>query len=175
MVLLEFPTRTGCRDQPKEVSDSEGSHGRQVRWLHRSRNDTGAIRERWTGAILIIELVSNGRRDGKPFCHLHYFITTLRTSPKALLRLVRQRWAITNHWHWPRDTQLGEDAHRYTQKSGVQVLALLTHLGSQPAAEQWLSLNPRWPDGRGARHQPHDRLDSASALPKRDGSAFRQP
>jgi hypothetical protein len=25
------------------------------------------------------------------------FITTLRTSPKALQRLVRQRWAIENH------------------------------------------------------------------------------
>jgi len=30
------------------------------------------------------------RRDGKPFHHVHFFITTLRTSPKALLRLVRQ-------------------------------------------------------------------------------------
>ncbi|WP_315856430.1 transposase [Synechococcus sp. J7-Johnson] len=54
--------------------------------------------------------------------------TTLRTSPKAMLRLVRQRWAIENQWHWPRDTQLGEDAHRYAQRNGVQVLALLRTL-----------------------------------------------
>ena len=60
-------------------------------------------------------LLSVGRPgDGKPFHHVHLFITTLRTSPKALLRLVRQRWAIENQWHWPRDSQLGEDAHRYT-------------------------------------------------------------
>ena len=56
------------------------------------------------------------------------YITTLRISPKALLRLVRQRWAIENQWHWPRDTQLGEDAHRYSQRNGVQVLALLRTL-----------------------------------------------
>jgi hypothetical protein len=43
--------------------------------------------------------VSTGWRDGKPFHHVHLFITTLRTSPKALLRLVRQRWAIENQWH----------------------------------------------------------------------------
>ncbi|WP_255095285.1 transposase [Synechococcus sp. J7-Johnson] len=45
-----------------------------------------------------------------------------------MLRLVRQRWAIENQWHWPRDTQLGEDAHRYSQRNGVQVLALLRTL-----------------------------------------------
>ena len=89
---------------------------------------TDRIRERWVGASWIAELVSQGRRDGKPFHHVHSFITALRPSPKALLRLVRQRWAIENQWHWPRDTQLGEDAHRYTQRNRVQVLALLRTL-----------------------------------------------
>ncbi len=56
------------------------------------------------------------------------FITTLRTSSKTLLRLVRQRCSIENQWHWPRDTQLGEDAHRYSQRNDVQVLALLRTL-----------------------------------------------
>jgi hypothetical protein len=111
-----------------EISDFEKSHGRQVRWQLRARNATDAIRERWVGASWIIELVSSGLRDGKPFRHVHLFITTLRTSPKGLLRLIRQRWAIENEWHWPRDTQLGEDAHRYTERNGVQVLALLRTL-----------------------------------------------
>jgi len=108
------------------ISDFEASDGgRRVRWTLRARNATGAIRERWAGASWIIELVSTGRRVGKPCHHVYLFITTLRTSPKALLRLLRQRWAIENQWHWPRDTQLGEDAHRYTHRYGVQVLALL--------------------------------------------------
>ena len=115
----------GHRHFPVEISDVEAGHGRQVRWQLRARNATEAIRQRWAGASWIIQLVSTGRRDGQPFHHVHYFITTLRTSPKALLQLVRQRWAIENQWHWPRDTQLGEDAHRYSQRNGVQVLALL--------------------------------------------------
>ena len=110
------------------ISEFEASHGRQVCWQLRARNATDSIRERWVGASWIVELVSQGRRDGKPFHQVHYFITTLRTSPKVLLRLVRQRWAIENQWHWPRDTQLGEDAHRYAQRNGVQVLALLRTL-----------------------------------------------
>jgi hypothetical protein len=76
-----------------EISDFDASHGRSVRWTLRARNASEAICERWAGASWIIELVSTGRRDGKPFHHVHFFITTLRTSPKALLRLVRQRWA----------------------------------------------------------------------------------
>jgi hypothetical protein len=115
----------GNRHFPVVISDFEASHGRQVRWTLRARSATAAIRERWAGASWIFELVSTGRRDGKPFHHVNLFITTLRNSPKALLRLVRQRWAIENQWHWPRDTQLGEDAHLYTHRNGVQVLALL--------------------------------------------------
>jgi hypothetical protein len=64
----------GHRRFPVEISDVEASHGRRVRWV---------------GASWIIKLVSTGWRDGKPFRHVHYFISTLRTSPKALLRLVR--------------------------------------------------------------------------------------
>lgn len=38
------------------------------------------------------------------------------TSPKALLRLMRQPWAIDNEWHWLRDGQLGEDTHYYVHR-----------------------------------------------------------
>jgi hypothetical protein len=115
----------GNRHCPVVISDCEAGHGRQVRWTLRARNATDAIRQRWAGASWIIELVSSGLRGHKPFRQVHYFLTSLRTSPKALLRLVRQRWAIEKQWHWPRDTQLGEDSHRYSQRNGVQVLALL--------------------------------------------------
>ncbi len=82
-------------------------------WELRARNATGVIR---------------GHREGKPFQQTHLFLTSLRTSPKTLLRLVRQLRAIENEWHWPRDTQLGEDSQRYAEGNGVQVLALLRTL-----------------------------------------------
>ncbi len=37
--------------------------------------------------------MSTGWRDGKQFHHLRHFISTLRTSPKALLRLFQQHWS----------------------------------------------------------------------------------
>jgi predicted transposase YbfD/YdcC len=65
------------------------------------------------------------KRNGKSKTTRHYFITTLRTTPEALLRLIRQRWSIENEWHWARDTQLGEDAHRYADRIGAPVFAFL--------------------------------------------------
>ncbi len=55
----------------------------------------------------------------------HLFIISIHTTPEALLRLIRQRWSIENEWHWVRDTQLGEDAHRYTHRTGVPVFSFL--------------------------------------------------
>ena len=57
-------------------------------------------------------MTADGVREGKPFRATHLFLTSLRTTPEALLRLVGDRWSI-ECWHWIRDTQLHEDAHRY--------------------------------------------------------------
>ena len=47
----------------------------------------------------------------------------MRTTPEALLRLVRERWSLES-WHWNRDTQLREDHHRY-RGNGAGVMATL--------------------------------------------------
>ena len=52
-------------------------------------------------------------------------LTSIRTTPDALLRLIRQRWSIQNEWHWARDAQLGEDAHRYANRTGAPVFSFL--------------------------------------------------
>jgi len=58
--------------------------------------------------------------------------TSVRTTPEALLRLIRQRWSIENEWHWARDAQLGEDAHRYANRIGAPVFALLRTIVMNP-------------------------------------------
>jgi hypothetical protein len=47
--------------------------------------------------------MASGTRYNKPIRATHLFLTSLRTTPKALLRLVRDRWSIEG-WHWIRDT-----------------------------------------------------------------------
>jgi hypothetical protein len=70
-----------------------------------------------------VEVTASGTRDGKVFHATHLFLTSLRTTPEALLKLVRDRWSIEG-WHWIRDTQLHEDAHRY-RGNGAGALAPL--------------------------------------------------
>ncbi len=97
-----------------QISDDDGaSHGRSARKGRLTRLDLAGV--------LI-------QADGKPLRQLHRFISTLRTSLKALLRLERPPWAFSNAWHWVRDVKLGEDAHCCSERNGVQVLALLRTL-----------------------------------------------
>jgi hypothetical protein len=90
------------------------------------------IRSAWSGTSWIVEVVTEGTREDKPFraTHLYCFTrrssrcdTSLRTTPEALLQLVRDRWSIEG-WHWIRDTQLQEDAHR-CRGNGAGALASL--------------------------------------------------
>ncbi len=83
------------------------------------------IREAWSGTSWIVELAATGTRAGKSFCATHLFLTSLRTTPKALLQLVRDRWSI-ECWQWIRDTQLHEDAHRYRGNSAGTMAILRT-------------------------------------------------
>jgi len=70
-------------------------------------------------------ITSTMTRKGKREIACHRFITNLRSTPEGLLRLVRQRWSIENEWHWVRDTQLGENARRYANRTGVGVFSFL--------------------------------------------------
>jgi predicted transposase YbfD/YdcC len=70
-----------------------------------------------------VEVIAVGIRDGKTFRQSHFFLTSLRTTPEALLQLVRDRWSIES-WHWIRDTQLDEDAHHY-RGNGAGAMATL--------------------------------------------------
>jgi len=84
--------------------------------------------ENWPGSATILAVRCKGIREGKPVDETRYYVTTLRTAAKALLQHVRDRWSIENSWHWPRDTQLREDAHRYRESNGVRILATLRSL-----------------------------------------------
>jgi predicted transposase YbfD/YdcC len=105
------------------ATDHEISHGRDITWRLRAKQAPEHITEAWIGTSWIVEVTASGRRDGKPFQANHLFLTSLRTTPEALLQLVRDRWSIEG-WHWITGTQLHEDAHRY-RGNGAGVLATL--------------------------------------------------
>ena len=113
----------GKRHIPFVAVDHEIGHGRNITWILRAKQAPEHIREACIGTSWIVEMTADGIRDGKPFRATHLFLTSLRTTPKALLQLARDRWSIEG-WHWIRDTQLHEDAHRY-RGNGASVMATL--------------------------------------------------
>ncbi len=116
----------GNRHIPFTATAQEEKHGRDTIWELRAKEAPEHIKENWPGCSWIIELTSTTvTRKGKRATRTLCFITTLRTAPEALLRLIRQRWSIENQWHWVRDTQLDEDAHRYAHRTGAPVFAFL--------------------------------------------------
>ena len=109
--------------------------------------------EQWPGSATIIAVRSHGIREGKPKDETRYYVTSLRTGAKALLRHVRQRWSIENSWHWVRDVPLREDAHRYREDNGVQILATPPQPGHQCPAARWDLVDHRGHRRPGSRHQ----------------------
>jgi len=81
--------------------------------------------EQWPGNATIIALRTHGTREGKPQDDTRYYVSSLRTGGKAMLKAIRQRWSIENSWHWVREVPLREDAHRYREDNDVQILAKL--------------------------------------------------
>jgi len=81
--------------------------------------------EQWPGSATIIAVRTHGTREGKPQDETRYYVSSLRTGAKAMLKAIRQRWSIENSWHWVRDVPLRGDAHRYRENNGVQILATL--------------------------------------------------
>ena len=111
----------GKRHIPFSATDHEKRHGRDTVWELRAKEAPEHIRANWPGSAWIVEVITDTlTRKGKRSVRRHLFLTSVRTMPQALLRLIRQRWSIENEWHWARDTQLGEDAHRYANRVGAQ-------------------------------------------------------
>lgn len=113
----------GKRRIPVAAIDREVGHGRDITWRLKAKEAPQLIKENWHGTSWIVEVAASGTREGRPFAATHHFITSLRTTPEALLQLVRERWSLES-WHWIRDTQLREDAHRY-RGNGAGVMAAL--------------------------------------------------
>ena len=139
------------RKAPYEWSHRERKRSRDLRWTLRGMPAPPWLVENWPGSATILAVRCKGTRGGKPVNETRYYVTSLRTTAKALLQHVRDRWSIENSWHWPRDTQLREDAHRYRESNGVQIMATLRSM-----AMNALRLDGFWSITEGLAALAHD-------------------
>ena len=110
---------------PWRTTKREIKRGRDITWTLRAMPAPEWVMEQWPGSATIIAVRTHGTREGKPQDETRYYVSSLHTGAKAMLKAIRQRWSIENSWHWVRDVPLREDAHRYRENNGVQILATL--------------------------------------------------
>jgi hypothetical protein len=70
---------------PFVAGDHEKRHGCDISWTLRAKQAPKHISEAWIGTSWIVEVTASGTRDRKPFHAIHLFLTSLRTTPEALL------------------------------------------------------------------------------------------
>jgi predicted transposase YbfD/YdcC len=110
---------------PFTAAVSEHCHRPDTTWTLGAKLAPEATTAAWSGSSWIVEVVFNGKRAGKPSFQRHLFLTSLLTTPKTLLKPVRDRWCIESR-HWLRDIQLDEDDQRYGRPDEAVLATLRT-------------------------------------------------
>jgi hypothetical protein len=120
------PRRRNAQQTPSPARSLSHGYGRDTTWSLRAKQVTDFITEAWLpGSRWIIVLVVNCKRAGKPSLQRHLLLTSLRTTPKALLQLVRVHWCIES-WQWLTGTQLNKVDHRYGGPGTAKLATLCT-------------------------------------------------
>jgi hypothetical protein len=122
----------GKRQIPHAAEDHEKRHGRDTTWNLRAREAPDQIKANWPGCSWIVKVIwgcpnhhCNAQRQacraGPPLPHepAHSSKSIATTCASAL------EWSIENEWHWVRDVQLGEDAHRYANRMSAPLFSFL--------------------------------------------------
>jgi predicted transposase YbfD/YdcC len=106
-------------------------HGRAETRRCWAISDTAWLRERhqgWTQLASIV-MVQSVRTEGhKTSKESRFYISSLTTSAKEMLHVVRSHWSIENSLHWVLDVVFREDECRVRKDNGPENLALLRHL-----------------------------------------------
>jgi hypothetical protein len=88
----------GLRKIPFVAMDHEISHGCDSTWMQRAKQAIEHIAQAWISTSWIVQVAATGTRDGRPFQATHLFLTSVRTTPEALLQLVSDCLGIEG-WH----------------------------------------------------------------------------
>lgn len=93
---------------------------RQTAYLRKS--------EIWTGLKSIVRIIAKREIHKKVEIQISYFITSLPTDEKAILKANRSHWKIENQLHWVLDIAFREDDSCVRKDHGPENLAVLRHM-----------------------------------------------
>lgn len=103
---------SSCFDYTKTTT--EKAHGRKERRECWSTSNLYQIRDlnRWNTLTSISKIVDTRVMNGKTTIATRYFISSLKSDSKEILRAVREHWKVENSLHWILDVVFREDESR---------------------------------------------------------------
>jgi len=132
---------TGLFDRARETQfahcdyykTAEKGHGRfEIRecWTISNPEDLKQIRSwaDWTGLQTVVMVRRARHIGGKIETEIKYYISSLVSSARHILAVIRGHWGIENQLHWVLDIAFREDDCRLRKGNGAQNFALLRHI-----------------------------------------------
>lgn len=97
--------------QPQQPSFivQQQQHGRQEHRQVSVFSATGIDIQRWPGAKTVLCVERKRCCRGKCSTHRAYYLSSVATTARAWMEMVRGHWSIENRLHWPKDVVLQED------------------------------------------------------------------
>lgn len=80
---------------------------------------------RWRGLRTFLKVTRWGKREGREYGRVGYYISDLRLPARAFAEGIRRHWSIENRLHWVKDTVFKEDKSKARKGNGPAVLSLL--------------------------------------------------
>ncbi len=132
--LFDYALQENFKDvQHDYCKKVNGGHGRiEIRqcWTIDDPTFLAYIRNLlgWKNLKSIVMIVSERRVGDKVSVATRYYITSLASNAKCVLRARREHWSIENSLHWVLDIAFREDESRIRKGNGPQNFAVLRHI-----------------------------------------------
>jgi predicted transposase YbfD/YdcC len=124
--LLEA-TKSHCRqaDPVDEHRHSQSTRNRRERRHTQVFTAPAGLDEGWSSLRRVVRAERSGRRGGRPYRRISYYITSRRDSAGRLAQTIRSHWGIENRLHWVKDVCMDEDSSGIANKQAAVNLSLL--------------------------------------------------
>lgn len=115
-----------CGGRPlEEHSCSERRRGRLENRRVEVFDAPGELQGSWDGLATFLKVTRWGRREGREYERVGYYISDLRLGAEDFAGGIRRHWSVENSLHWIKDTVFGEDSCRARAGNGPAVLSMI--------------------------------------------------
>ena len=120
------------RDADNFFDAFDNAHGRRVRrrvWTMTDGASLPAL-EKWPGlqTVMAVETIRMAHKQAPVTSDYRFYLSSLRRSADAFVRMIRYHWDIENKLHWSLDVVFNEDRCRIRKDHAAENMVALRHM-----------------------------------------------